>query len=333
MQETFINQFILTLNGKIPVENIRTVKELMTVYFIDYDISPKCTDIKIQNETHEELKRYLFSRSIEGIKDSSLEQYQRVLSNMLLFLDKPVESIKTEDIRYYLYKLKTVRQISDRTLEVRRTYINAFFSWLVDNEYIVKNPCNQIKPIKVPYEEQEPLTGVEMERLRNACTTLKQKAVIEFLYSTACRISELCDVKMGDLDLENRTVKLHGKGSKERISYISDRCFVAVTNYLNKFKFEPVYLFGTSKGTFETHTKVSVENYQGMLRKLGKKAGIKDSVHPHRIRHTSATDAVSRGMTIEECRVWLGHESIETTRIYVKVNRDNVKTSHSKYIA
>lgn len=330
MQEALINQFILTLkDDNFSSEQLAKIKTQLIVFFIDCDVVSKTHEIITVDFSSEELQMYLFSRKIEGLSERTLKQYGKCIQRMIMFTNKQAKDITTEDIRYYLYHIKSLYNLSDNTLKNYRTYINAFFQWLVDNDYILKNPCRNIKSIKTADVIKEPLSGIEMELLRNACNTKRETAVLEFLYSTACRVSELTNVRMEDIDFVQRSVKLFGKGKKERISYISDRCAVALDEYLEGLKYQPIYLFGNSKGD---HGKIWPENFEEMLRELGKRANISTKVHPHRIRRTAATDAVKRGMPIEQVSKWLGHESIETTQAYVKVDVTTIKMSHSKYI-
>lgn len=329
MQEELINRYVLTLSGKLSIEDIRKVKDTLTIFFINYEAVVKSTELSTVAQENSLLQIYLFTRQVEGLSTNTLHAYKNELELFLNFIHKPVEAIEANDIRYYLYDMSHNRKLKDSTIVNKKAYIGAFFTWLVDNEYLAKNPCHNIKLARREHLEKEPLSGVEMEKLRNACKTVREKAIIEFFYSTACRVSELANVKITDINIEEKTVKLYGKGKKERISYLNARCIVALNEYLSSLSYTPEYLFGNSKGN---HGKICRENFEKIVRKLGKRAGITSCVHPHRIRRTSATDAVRKGMKIEECSKWLGHTTIATTQIYVKINNDDVKSSHSKYI-
>ena len=217
--------------------------------------------------------------------------------------------------------------MKDVSLNNQRTYICAFYKWLVDNDYLTKNPCANIKVIKHEKHTRHSLSGIDMEKLRDACENERDRALIEFLYATACRCEELVNVKISDVDFDSKEVLLFGKGRKERISYLNARAVVAIQKYLEKRKGNSEYLFCKQRAPY---SKLTTRTIEKEITKIGEKAGV--SVSPHIIRHTTATDAIGKGMPIEQVQRLLGHESISTTLIYAKVSQKNVKNGHEKYI-
>lgn len=226
-------------------------------------------------------------------------------------------------------KVQTQRGISNRSLDARRTVINAFFEWCCNEEYINRNPCRNIKKIKYEEKERKPLSSIELEELRNACVTLRDKALFELLYSTGCRVSEVVNLNKADVNFETKEVVLFGKGNKHRISYINARAEIALKNYLNSRNDDNKALFVSDRKPHKRLSKFGIEKRIGQL---GELAGIERRIFPHLIRHTTATDGLNRGMGVEEVQAILGHENIATTMIYAKVSKNNVKLHHTKCI-
>ena len=282
-----------------------------------------------QMDLYEEEKAYLERKAIEGRTDATIAQYSYQITRMINFINKPVTYIKTDDILKYLNHHKIVNKVSDLTLNNERTYINAFFLWLVANGYITTNPCASITPIKFEKKEREPLTQDELNEFRSVCSTLRDKAMIETLYSTGCRVSELTGLKISDVNFETREVHLFGKGRKHRISYLNDRALEALQNYLKDRKGTSEYLFVYERFPYQNLQPCAIEK---RFRILSAKTNIKDRVFPHRIRHTTATDALANGMPIEQVQMLLGHEDISTTRIYAKTLQNQLKEAHLKYL-
>lgn len=248
---------------------------------------------------------------------------------MLKKVNKPVGYIRTDDIRKYLADLKETAQIKDITLDEKRIYLNTFFDWLHTNGYVNSNPCALIKPIHFEKKERDPLNDIEMEKIRAAYSTLREKVIIELLYSTGCRVSELCGLKLNDLNLEQKEVHVFGKGKKHRTVFLNARALVTLQNYLEKRNFKSDYVIASER---VPHNNVTPRTIQLVVKALGEKAGIEDRVFPHRIKHTTATDAINRGMPIEQVQILLGHEKITTTQIYAKCSKENLKNSYFKYI-
>lgn len=280
-------------------------------------------------DIYKEMKDYLKAKTIEGKSKGTLSQYKYNITNMLKKINKPVKYIKTDDIRRYLCELKENNQIQDSTLDGKRISLNSFFEWLKINGYINENPCALIKPIHYEKKEREPLTDIEMEKIRSACKTLREKAIVELLYSTGCRVSELCTIKIEDIDLKAREVHVLGKGKKHRTVFLNARAVVALTNYINNRGFQSDYVIASERSP---HNGVTTRTIQIIIKTLGEKAKIAGKVFPHRIRHTTATDAINHGMPIEQVQTLLGHEKVTTTQIYAKCLKDNLKNNYFKFI-
>jgi len=327
--EKFLNEITPKLLMKFSNEQVVTIKEILYSTLTKYDILPKTTELAMIGEIPRELVIYLASRQIEGLSEKTIKQYKLELENFSRRMNKPLNEIHTEDIRLYLYELKMNRNLDNRTLDTKRTYINSFFKWLVDNEYLEKNPCAPIKPFKYEKKLKKSLSDMEMERLRNACESSYEKAVIEVLYSTACRVSELTNIRLDDIDFENNEVNIiRGKGNKSRITYLNAKALLAIREYINDRDYDTKYLFEASK---KPHNKLSTRSIEKVCRSLEDRTGIR--IHPHKIRRTTATNLWRKGMPIEEIKELLGHEDLSTTLIYTNVDKDIVKNDHRKYLS
>lgn len=329
MQEYAINELMVKLNGKIPDDSLKVVKEAVTIWLKDYTITKQSTELVTRAENIcKELQAYVIAKRIEGKSEKTLEQYTREVSNMIYYINKPVTEIGTGDIMAYLHS-KQLSGLKDVSLENCRTYINAFYSWHVTCDYMTKNPCAHIGRIKFEKDTRQPLSAIDMEKLRNACKNTRERAIIEVLYSTGCRVSELVGLKISDINFETKEVTLFGKGKKHRKSYLNARAIVALQKYWNERKGDSEYVICNFRAPYDPYKTAAIQKF---IRNLKIVAGVEANVTPHIIRHTTATDAIDKGMPIEQVQRLLGHESIATTMIYAKVKEENVKQAHQKYI-
>lgn len=330
MNEKAVNELTGRLVGLIPDGNIKIVKEQLLIWLNNYELTEKTTALRLQeDDLLHDLQAYIVAKKVEGMSDNTIKLYFNSIRNLLLFVNKPATEIATGDILAFLHTYQKQRNVKAITLENTRIHINAFYTWLVNSDYTDKNPCKQIKPIRYEKNTRHPLTAVQMEKLRNSCDNVRDKAIIEFLYATACRVSELINLKKWDVDFERKEVHLFGKGKKHRVSYLNARAIVVLQNYLEQRTDDNDFLFVSLRKPHEPLTDRAVEL---LLAKYGKKAGINAKCSPHIIRHSTATDALNKGMPIEQLQRLLGHEKIETTLIYAKVSNNSVKEGHQKYI-
>ena len=325
----FTEEFIATIidSNVFTDDQIRLISDKLNIFITNYEITIKSTEIITYNNVPYFYKSFLVAKHIEGMCDSSLRTYNLHLSRFFLKANKPVELLTTNDIRLYLYNYKNDNNVDDSTVEHVRTILNSFFNWCVSNEYLQKNPVSNIKRIKCEKKERQPLTKVELELLRDACSNVKERAILEFLYSTGCRVSELCNAKLSDFNSDNRTILLHCKGNKQNTCYLNAKAYVALNKYLEtrNDNIDVLFLSNWKK----QYTKEGIEH---LIKKLKQKANITKQVSPHVIRHTTATIAIEQGMPIEEVSAMLGHTNINTTLIYAKVNKDKLQYDHNLYV-
>lgn len=292
-----------------------TVKETSLTTTIDY-IPPL-------------LKTYIAVKKVEGLADGTLTNYAHILKNFFLWVRKRPEDVVANDVRMFLYEYSQSRKVSDRTLDKYREFICWFFHWAYTEEYIKKNPCSSIKAIKHEVRPRQSLTQIELEYLRAACDGPRDKAILEFLYSTGCRVSELSIVTKDDVNWKDGTVHIFGKGRKHRNSFMNAKCEVCLREYLNTRNDDSEYLFVSSR---EPHNKLSKCAIESIIKKIASRANLSKTVSPHIIRHTTATQALNNGMSIEEVSKLLGHSNVTTTMTYAKVSEENVRTQHIKHV-
>ena len=326
--QKFVNDVIQKLNGKISDDAIKIVMDQIRMSMSNYTINAKKEELIVQEGLPQEYQIFLVSKKIEGRSLGTLEQYKMCIESMLSAVQKPLSQITSNDIRLYLYHLQFTHNLSDRTLDCRRLIINVFMKWCCEEGYISSNPCESIRRIHYESKPRVPLSDTQMEQVRNACINLRDKAVIETLYSTGCRCSELANLLIEDVDIDGRQVKLFGKGKKHRLSYLSARATVAINEYLANRNDENPYLIVSKKKPFD---KLGNGGIECIVRDIARRAGV-ENVYPHRIRHTFATDALDRGMDIQDLQSILGHSSTDTTLIYAKLNPAQISHSHKRCI-
>ena len=318
-------------------DSIIKVSDIIESELCKYELKPKETAIVLHDKTDIEIfQRFLFSKVASGLSERTIKYYTFALKRFFFKIGKHIKDISADDIRLYLSYLRA-GGVTNVSIDNERRVISSFFAWACLEDIIVKNPSLRVSKVKAKKIVKKALTEDELEMLRAAAQTDRDKAILETLYSTGCRVSELVAIDKQDVDFDNREVIVTGKGNKERKVFLSARCIAALKSYLTKREDKNPALFVTQYerlrgiGLSRGINRLKQSGVEVMIRNLGKKAGI-DNVHPHRIRRTSATLALRRGMPIEQVSKMLGHEDLKTTTIYATSTVDDVKLSHSKYI-
>lgn len=331
--ENFANEFVSKLDGKISDEALRTVLQELQVFTSNYDISQRETHVvPYQSNVPDCYRVYMVAKKIEGMSPESMKTYNFYLTDFFEHINRPFEQVTTNDIRIYLYETQKRTGISNRTLDGKRLVINTFMDWCWKEGYIPNNPCASIKPIKFEEKPREPLSNMELEIVRDACENYRDKAMIELFFSTGCRLSEMVNLKISDIDFTSKEVHLFGKGSKHRTSYLN-----AKAEYMLKKYFElerPKDSISDSVFVIfrKPYNRMQKGSIYARVKAIQKRSGIERSLFPHLLRHTMATDALNRGMNVAEVKEILGHEKLDTTMIYAKISHDSVKFNHKRYI-
>ncbi|WP_337489389.1 site-specific tyrosine recombinase/integron integrase [[Ruminococcus] torques] len=282
---------------------------------------------QIPNENY--LKMFIDAKRIEGCSERTLQYYNLTVSQLLSFVTVPVRKMTTDEIRGYLAEYQQRNNCSKVTVDNVRRNISSFFSWLEEEDYILKSPMKRIHKIKTKQPVKEIISDEMIERLRDNCKCVRDLAMIDLLYSTGIRVGELVGLNISDINFEERECVVYGKGDKERKVYFDAKAKLHLQNYIEGRQDNNPALFITLDAPYD---RLKISGVEIRVRELGRKLQM-DKIHPHKFQRTMATRAIDKGMPIEQVQKILGHSQIDTTMQYAIVNQNNVKTSHRKYIA
>ena len=305
-------------NGKL--------QEVLQYTLTNYEVTEKQNQEKILE--HNFIELFLSAKRIEGCSEKSLKYYKATIEVMLDKLKKDVNHIVTDDIRKYLTEYQERKKSSRVTVDNIRRILSSFFSWLEDEDYILKSPVRRIHKVKTGSNIKETYSDEALELMRDNCTEPRDLAMIDMLASTGMRVGEMVLLNRNDIDFNERECIVFGKGNKERVVYFDARTKIHLQNYLNSRTDDNPALFVSLK---TPHERLKIGGIETRLREFGKQLGL-HKVHPHKFRRTLATMAIDKGMPIEQLQQLLGHRKIDTTLQYAMVKQSNVKIAHRKYI-
>lgn len=275
------------------------------------------------------LAMFLNAKKIEGCSERTLSYYKTTVEKLLDRITDPIRKVTTDDIREYLANYQGLNDCSKTTIDNIRRNISSFFTWLEEEDYIIKSPMRRIHKIKTTKTVKEVISDEEIEKMRDKCKNLRDLAIIDLLYSTGIRIGELVRLNIDDIDFEERECIVFGKGDKERRVYFDAKTKIHLMSYINSRSDTNPALFVSLDAPYD---RLQISGVEIRLRRLGRELGI-NKVHPHKFRRTMATRAIDKGMPIEQVQKLLGHSQIDTTMHYAIVNQTNVKVAHRKFIA
>lgn len=280
------------------------------------------------NETGELLAAFLSAKELEGCAERTLRYYESTLALFVKAVDISLTQVDTEALRTYLMDYQKQHCVGKVMADNIRRILSSFFAWLEDEDYIVKSPALKIRHIKAPMRVKEIIGDEDMERLRDGCETARDLAIIDLLASAGMRAGELVRLDRTSVDLMERERVAFGKGNKERRACFDARAKIHLEEYLGSRQDDNPALFAGLTGL---HERLTIGAVEGRLRSLGRRLGL-PRIHPHKFRRTMATNAINRGMPIEQVQKLLGHVKIDTTMHYAMVNQSNVKASHRRYL-
>ena len=307
----------------LTISQLKRLQEVMLKHFVEKEADS-------QNVSNEEyLKKFLEAKRIEGCSDRTINYYSTTIDHMLKFVTEPIRRITTEELRSYLVDYQKINNCSKVTVDNVRRNISSFFSWLEEEDYILKSPMRRIHKIKTTKTVKTTISDEGVELLRDNCKQVRDLAIIDLLYSTGMRVGELVRLNRDDINFEERECVVFGKGEKERKVYFDAKTKIHLKKYLDGRTDENTALFVTLDAPYD---RLKISGVEIRMRNLGKKLNM-ERVHPHKFRRTMATRAIDKGMPIEQVQKILGHSQIDTTMQYAIVNQSNVKVSHQKYIA
>lgn len=318
-------KIVVVLNEMSEYLSIPQMKKLQEVIIRTF-AENEAARTEISNE--EFLNMFLSAKRIEGCSERTIAYYQMTVQHMLSTTEKSVRKITTEEIREYLANYQKRNNCSNVTVDNVRRNISSFFSWLEEEDYILKSPMKRIHKIKTKTVVKSTISDEGIEKLRDGCREKRDLAMIDLLYSTGIRVGELVNLNVDDIDLEGRECIVYGKGDKERRVYFDAKAKVHLKEYIEHRKDNNKALFVTLDAPYD---RLKISGVEIRLRNLGRKLQL-ERIHPHKFRRSMATRAIDKGMPIEQVQRILGHSQIDTTMQYAMVNQNNVKTSHQKYL-
>lgn len=351
LSNTLYNRILYALMEK-GIEDLNDIGAGIRRILYDYRIEPKEDALAVWTEGKNEyyIKRFLLAKAVAGCTKRTVKAYGDYLKRAFLYIGKDADVVSALDIQAYLATV--IQRSSKANADNVRRVLSSFFGWMHREELIPKNPMNKVDAIKVKKQKKKAFSDIECELLRNNCRTARERAIVEMLFSTGCRVSELVSIRRDDLD--GKAVTIIGKGEKERRVYLNAKAYVAVQNYEAERKDANPYLFPKMDSQCRTKDRLSAtalarENWykqpdmvdasghsdngtiENIVRKIGKRAGV-ENVHPHRFRRTCATSALNHGMPIEQVSKMLGHEQLSTTQIYLDLGERGLEMAHERYV-
>ena len=330
MNDEFVNDVLRDMLAYLDNGQAEQLRRVLSHNLSGYEIQRK-TDSITEDASAENARltgAFLSAKRIEGCSEKSLSYYRKTIETMSEKIGKGITHITTNDLRSYLTGYQTERKSSKVTIDNIRRILSSFFSWLEEEDYIIKSPIHRIHKVKTGTQIKEVLTDENIEHLRDNCTEIRDLAMIDLLCSTGMRVGELVKLNREDINFNERECIVFGKGNKERIVYFNARAKIHLQQYLSSRKDRNKALFVSLA---KPHNRLQISGVEVRLRKIGHSSKIA-RVHPHKFRRTLATMAIDKGMPVEQVQKLLGHVKIDTTMHYAMVNQNNVKLSHRKYI-
>lgn len=309
------------------VLNAQQLERLQTVLFEQFAEEETQVEKVLDNQDYLEL--FVAAKRVEGCTERTIEYYRSTIQNMFSIIGLPIRQITTDVLREYLTKYQSNNNCGKVTVDNIRRNLSSFFSWLEDEDHIIKSPIRRIHKVKTGTIVKETFSDENIETLRDGCHSIRDLAIIDLLYSTGMRVGELVNLDIDDINFEERECIVYGKGNKERRVYFDAKAKLHIQKYLAERTDSNPALFVSLDSP---HNRLNINGVEYRLRQLGRELNI-NKVHPHKFWRSMATKAIDKGMPIEQVQKLLGHQQIDTTMHYAMVNQTNVKMSHRKYIA
>ena len=330
MKELFIKEVLDSTNHFLDNNQRIKLKEKLIEICLNYQIEiiEQTKRQETQKNNKDILDRFIASKEIEGCSTRTLNYYRDNINKMLDTVNLPINEITTEILRNYLSDYKSNSNAGMVTIDNIRRTLSSFFAWPENEDYIVKSSVRRIHKVKTTRRVKETLTDENLEKLRDTCSNVRDLAILELLISTGMRVGELTRLNISDMNFQERSCIVLGKGNSEREVYFSAKSKMYIKKYLETRTDDNEALFVS---LIKPYNRLGISGIEIVIRNLGRKANI-NKVHPHKFRRTMATMAIDKGMPIEQVQKLLGHIKIDTTMEYAMVNQSNVKNSHRKYI-
>lgn len=327
MKQKLISEVMQQMLPYLDNAQLSQLMQVMEQTLFHFDVTDASQKPEADN-SNELIAMFIAAKRIEGCSEKTLSYYQTTIDTMVSALGKSVQHILTEDLRSYLTDYQKRHRSSRVTIDNIRRILSSFFSWLEDEDYIIKSPVRRIHKVKTASSIKETYSDEELERMRDSCTELRDLAMIDMLASTGMRVGEMVLLNRDDINFAERECIVFGKEDKERIVYFDARAKLHLQEYLESRTDSNPALFVTLRAPYD---RIRIGGIESRLREMGKRLNIQ-KVHPHKFRRTLATMAIDKGMPVEQLQRLLGHQRIDTTLQYAMVKQSNVKSAHRKYI-
>lgn len=326
MKQKIMEEIMQQMLPHLDNAQLQKLEEVLEHSLFMYEISSKNTET--EDDSQKLIDAFVYAKRIEGCSEKTLKYYRTTIETMTEAIDKGVRHMQTDDLRAYLTEYQEKHGSSRVTIDNIRRILSSFFSWLEDEDHILKSPVRRIHKVKTATNIKETYTDEELEKMRDNCTELRDLAIVDMLASTGMRIGEMVLLNKADINFNERECVVFGKGDKERVVYFDARTKIHLQNYIDGRTDDDPALFVTLRAP---HERIKIGGIESRLREMGKALEI-EKVHPHKFRRTLATMAIDKGMPIEQLQQLLGHKRIDTTLQYAMVKQSNVKQAHRKYI-
>lgn len=326
MKQKIMEDIVQQMLPYLDNAQLHKLQEVLEHSLFEYEIAGRT--IEKEDDSQELINSFVYAKRIEGCSEKTLKYYRTTIEAMTEAIDKGVRHMQTDDLRAYLTEYQEKHGSSRVTIDNIRRILSSFFSWLEDEDHILKSPVRRIHKVKTATNIKETYTDEELEKMRDNCEELRDLAIVDMLASTGMRIGEMVLLNKADINFNERECVVFGKGDKERVVYFDARTKIHLQNYIDSRIDDDPALFVTLRAP---HTRIKISGIESRLREMGKALEI-EKVHPHKFRRTLATMAIDKGMPIEQLQRLLGHKRIDTTLQYAMVKQSNVKQAHRKYI-
>lgn len=328
MKDALTREVLQKMLAFLDNEQAMRLQSVLGDVLIKYEIVDSTDSTSVESTNEQMVAKFIEAKRIEGCSEKTLAYYRKTIDKMLDGVGKEVIHIMTEDLRSYLTRYQDSKQLSRVTVDNVRRILSSFFSWLEDEDYILKSPVRRIHKVKTAVNIKETYSDEALETMRDNCDELRDLALIDMLASTGMRVGEMVLLNRADINFNERECVVLGKGNKERVVYFDARTKIHLQNYLDGRTDDNEALFVALRAPYK---RLTINGIEARLRDLGRKLGM-EKVHPHKFRRTLATMAIDKGMPIEQLQQLLGHKRIDTTLHYAMVKQSNVKVAHRKFI-
>ena len=328
MKEEFILKVLEQAMAFVTNDQARQLRVVLENELYQYDLQQATLSLVPVNNIMDKVKLYLACKKLDGLSESTLNSYRRILYKFSRVMQKDLETIDVMDIRVYL-AMHTKSGLKNSSIATLISVLKSFFVWLENEEYLKKSPMRKIRNIKTNKYIRKALTPEELEMLRDACLSQRDKAIVEFFYSTGCRLDEAQQLDKKHIDWSTGKITVLGKGKKERIVFLNAKSKVHLWKYIELRSDNNDALFVCER---QPHGKLGRRTFQTIFNELGKRAGINKDVYPHLIRHTMATNMLNNGASLAEVQKYLGHTSPASTQIYAQLDNEVMQQSHKKHV-